>query len=550
MKYDELTMLYRETDRDLTLFSRKINGQGEKDFIPNDESIENARNELCNLKEKVINLPEEDRVALVIKHHFLDFADSLTYQIDDSENHPEKYFLGFNWSIDYVSRLGLSSDDEKCEYLIKYPLNVMSKKDALIDLIMQRHSKSALYNDAVLLKNDINILTEEITKVPEKFNKAKKENLDRFVNTLSDFVKMQEEISEKLMEISTHPQKETDDLNKIIKFGEEEYRVLLKKKLGVSLEELLAWHKNEMEKTRAEVFEIASKLDISEKPKTMKDINEILFKYEGPCESAEEMFKRATMYLKRTRALAHEYVDLPDDEFCKCVGIPDSCKDSYPWGGYEGGDFTVRPFNGQMFLNQYNFKNINDGWIKLNSLHEAYPGHHVQYIKAALSEKPETTKIGAKYIPILEGTCLRTERAFEFIFAEDDFFPLFVAYRRHHAAVRICVDLMLYYYGLPLKNAVELYEKELGFDRATARGQVQAHQNQPGYFTCYYYGMKKLCGWEKEYGFDKKEFTEMLFSSGYISIDTFGEFVKLSKEDRQRYYNDFCSLLKKEIKNR
>ena len=75
-----------------------------------------------------------------------------------------------------------------------------------------------------------------------------------------------------------------------------------------------------------------------------------------------------------------------------------------------------------MFLNTYNYKNVTDGWIKLNSLHEAYPGHHVQYVRAAVDETPETVKIGAKLVPLLEGTCLRTERAFEFLFGEDPFF--------------------------------------------------------------------------------------------------------------------------------
>ena len=42
------------------------------------------------------------------------------------------------------------------------------------------------------------------------------------------------------------------------------------------------------------------------------------------------------------------------------------------------------PYRGQMFLNQYNYQNINDGWIKLNALHEAYPGHHVQYVRTAM----------------------------------------------------------------------------------------------------------------------------------------------------------------------
>ena len=93
-----------------------------------------------------------------------------------------------------------------------------------------------------------------------------------------------------------------DDLTLTVKMEEDDYRTLLHKQLGVSLDELLAWHKEEIEKTRAEVFAIAEKLDIPEPaPETMVEINDILFKYEGPCGSSDEMLKKANEYLKRTR---------------------------------------------------------------------------------------------------------------------------------------------------------------------------------------------------------------------------------------------------------
>ena len=58
--------------------------------------------------------------------------------------------------------------------------------------------------------------------------------------------------------------------------------------MGVSLDELLSWYQEEIEKTRADVFDIAGRLDIPEPaPTTMEEINEILFKYEGPCDTPE-----------------------------------------------------------------------------------------------------------------------------------------------------------------------------------------------------------------------------------------------------------------------
>ena len=111
-----------------------------------------------------------------------------------------------------------------------------------------------------------------------------------------------------------------EDLKQTIKMDADAYRTILQKQMGVSLDELLSWYREEIEKTRAEVFEIAGKLDIPEPaPATMEEVNEILFKYEGPCDTPEEMLDRANEYLKRTRALAHEYVRLPEDETCICL---------------------------------------------------------------------------------------------------------------------------------------------------------------------------------------------------------------------------------------
>ena len=553
MKNPELVMKYRELDKELAEFDGTISGyrrKGKKRFIPTDANVAQAWEEWKALKAKVEALEEPDAVFTLVKTHFCDFIDSLEFALQDVAKNVEGRFMGYLWGFEDISRKDRGTEQEKCDKAIKFFEAYGEDSDEYVALIKEKYDE----NRKAAVANSFRRVALSVAKDSERTdfffpnftaeqNAALKAAMVRYVNQLNE---MADEIS--TAEVVPAAKLQEDDWSKTCKMDEEEYRTLLKKKLGVNLDELLAWHKSEIEKTRAEIFEIASKLDIPEKPTTMKEINEILYKYEGPCDSPEEMFRRCNEYLKRTRALAHEFVNLPDDEICRCVQISEGCKDSYPWGGYEGGDFSVRPFNGQMFLNQYNYKNVTDGWIKLNSLHEAYPGHHVQYVKTAISETPETVKIGAKYIPILEGTCLRTERAFEWIFGEDPFFPLFVAYRRHHGAVRILVDLTLYYFGGTIEDVVNIYEEELGFERGTARAQVQAHQNMTGYFNCYYYGMKKLTQWEKEFGFNKKDYTELLFSAGYLSMDSFEQLVKLSPEDRERYFHDFCSLLKEDFK--
>lgn len=541
---DEVLQKYRKIDRECALLSKYQTEETEEQrvFIPTDENMKKVWKKHELLKVSVDILEEPDPVFAMVKHHFQDFLESLEFIFRDKEEHPEMDYLGLHWEIENTSRLNRHPDEERCTGLISHIKSLCDASEVVLELIRKKtmgKERSGLAEEFWKESRMIESYRIDMETYFPTFSEGQKKQLDRALASGRDLLIR---IAEELGDGEQYEAEKEEDLSRSVKMEEGAYRDLLKKQLGVSLDELLSWYEEEIEKTRREVFEIAGKLDIPEEnPKTMQEVNDILFRYEGPCESPEEMLDRANEYLKRTRKLAHEYVRLPEDEMCQCVAVPLCCKDSYPWGGYEGGDFTIRPLIGQMFLNVYNYRNVTDGWIKLNALHEAYPGHHVQYVRAAVDETPETVKTGAKLVPLLEGTCLRTERAFEDLFSEDPFFPLFVAYRRHHASVRICADLMLFYYGASLEEVIRLYEKELGFDRVTARGQVQAHQNSPGYFTCYYYGMKKICEWEKEYGFSKKDFTELLFSAGYISIDRFEELVNMTEEERQRYYHDFRS---------
>ena len=58
--------------------------------------------------------------------------------------------------------------------------------------------------------------------------------------------------------------------------------------------------------------------------------------------------------------------------------------------------------------------------------------------------------------------------------------------------------------------------------------------------------MKKHCGGEAEYGFSQKEYTELLFSAGYISMERMEELVKLTPEERERFFHEFASLISAE----
>lgn len=552
MKEKDLTEQYRQLDKELADLHNMPGGSGktEAHLLP---PTEENRKKLEAMQEALLKRAESleapDEVFAIWKDHFTDFAKAEKLNIEQYFSNPANPIWTMMWKMEDLERRDSREPSVKFREFLRLAEELPEVMEAAFargkelgaqaygGIVSTVNEWEAIWDfDADLIRKDSGSLTEaEAGELESGLNRLR----EQLVQWKKRAQAMQSEDTEAAAD-------EVPDEERTFQFEESYYRRILHDNLGVELDELLSWYEEEMNKTRAEVFAIARALDIPENnPQNMKEVNDILLKYAGPCDSPEEMFRRGREYLDRAQKAAREYVWMPSDEYCGLVGVPESLKFSYPWGGYEGGDGRRRPIYGQFFLNNYNYKAVTDGWIKMQAVHESYPGHHVQYVRRITDFLPETAEIGVKYIPMIEGMAHRSERVFEFVYPEDPFYPLFVAYRRHHTAVRIKADLMLRYFGNPIKDIVKLYMDELGFDYNTARGQIKAQENMEGYFTCYYYGMKKICDWEKQYGFDEKTYTELLFSAGNISLENFERFLKLSDEDRKRY----CTLFYSKYKN-
>ena len=592
MDRKELTNSYRELDRDIILFEGWDRKEGDELTLPADR-----KEEYQAFVARADALETPDPVFALLKSHFQDYLGAMKKQVERGEDNPARRLAWCTWGFSALLRTDRRALPERySDFLLK-----AENQKKLWEAAKPRLKDT----DAGELKRFCDSLTGTIQdlkwiaeEVPDWFSPLGEDKVRASQEALTDLAGemggWQAWIRDELLpsedggtdEAAAGTSGGTDgaaeagasggtdkaaaagaknagekkadgdipDSERRVKLEEGEYARILHDELGVELSELLSWYEQEIEVTRAEVLASAAdairQSGVGEKlPETVGEANDLLWKYAGPCDTPEEMFARARTYLKRTRALAHEFVNLPDDEQAVCIKVPSQLRVSYPWGGYEDADmnksavYRQKPIIGQMFLNQYNYKEITDGWIKMNSMHETYPGHHVQYVRSITDTLPHTLRKGAKHIPLIEGTAHRTERAFEWIFGEDPWFPLFVSYRRHHTSVRIKADLMLFYFGNTVEEVTQLYMDELGFAHHIARGQVQSQMNTPGYFTCYYYGMKKLCDWEKEFGYSKKDYTELLFSIGNMSMENVRRYLELSEEDKKRFRTEFNSLL-------
>lgn len=508
-------------------------------FLPTKENRARGEGELARLLDEAKALPAPDPVFALLKSHYAEFLQGQLSSLKSLGQRPRMSIGGFTGFIDFMARKDSRSAEERLA-LLHTRLGQADELWAGLSGELDQVGAAAVAQlaDACGILGRVAGLTAE--------------NIAGHFPDMPEHV--QRDMANKLLSLadkSANWQRQAATLAKsgkqsaeaaCCKLDEDYYRQLLEEDLGVELAELVRWHEAEVENCREEVFAIASRLDIPEKAKSMADVSAILGKYAGPCNTPEEMFARGKEYLLRAKAGIEGYVALPE-EACLVLPVPEQIKGHFPWGGYGGGCHRRRPLVGEMYLNEGNFRAVTDGWLKMMAIHEAYPGHHVQFVRTTSDPLPETVKLGARFIPLIEGAAHRSERVFEFVFEEDPFYPLFVAYRRHHTAVRIKAELYLRYYGRPLDDAVELYMEELGFDRATARGQVRAQELMVGYFNCYYYGLKRLLDLEKQHGIDEKTYTGLLFSVGHISLQSFEAFLALSESDRKRFQTQFPSLL-------
>ena len=541
----KLVQLYRDFDeRCATCLDQiKSTRRYEKQlYVPSEETRKNAERALQELLAEASELEAPDVVFEILKNHFDEFIREQMSHLRRMFAGPSSFISGISNTIDYYSRKDSRSSSERAEILLSRLNNI----DAVWSGVRKLLPSTAI--DEVSQMSDVcdtlsTVAKKMVSRVPELYS-GMSEKLVQEVQSELERVSERAKGWEQEVKEFVESRKSGSGHKEVVSERDpiEEYRYLLLNQFGVDLDQILSWHEEEIEKTRSEMFEIANRINVPGLPKvdSVEDVVDILNKFEGPCDEPDEMFVRMRDYLDRAQKATREFVKLPEESVV-VVPTPDTLVKHYPWGGYGGGCPRRRPLQGETFLNVENYKAVTDGWIRMNSVHECYPGHHVQWVRSVLDPLPETVKVGARGVPTLEGSAHRSERLMEFIYPDDPFYPLFVAYRRHHTSVRIKADLWLRYFGRPFDDVVDLYVQELGFERKVASGQVLAQNLMKGYFTCYYYGMKRLTDLERQLGYNQKDFTELIFSLPRVSLKTMEEFLKLSEPDKSRLLTEFPS---------
>ena len=129
--------------------------------------------------------------------------------------------------------------------------------------------------------------------------------------------------------------------------------------------------------------------------------------------------------------------------------------------------------------------------IAATTVHEAWPGHHLQMLTARLAQS-EVRRVS--WTPVtVEGWALYSEE----LMAEEGFFAsveerLFQRLHLLWRAIRIVLDVGLHTRGMTPEQAVDLLVTRVAMDRSNARAEVSRYCAWPTYQLCYAVGRREF----------------------------------------------------------
>ncbi len=293
--------------------------------------------------------------------------------------------------------------------------------------------------------------------------------------------------------------------------------------LDVSADEVLAFGERLFAETEAELQAQATGMHEG------ADINTVLDQVRGQHPEPEKLLDA---YRKRMREVhrwlqQNDLVTLPEPESLHIQDTPGFLKPLIPFAAYEPpmpcdpgqrGLYYVTTCDDEALLAEHNNSSID-----LTSVHESYPGHHLQFVTANLHHGDNLTRSIHASASLYEGWALYCED----LMHEQGFLDRkehrFIMLRdRLWRALRVIIDVRIHTQGMSIADAVGLMIDKLGFDQQQAEGELAWYSSAPTTPLCYATGYELIKA-VREYqqqkdDFNLKAFHDALLQQGSIAL--------------------------------
>jgi len=273
---------------------------------------------------------------------------------------------------------------------------------------------------------------------------------------------------------------------------------------------LLAKGQRAFAETEAQLTALAAKM----KPgATWVEVYESLKDDHPPADRIKDEYQAqmeaADAYLK-----AHDIVTLPAGEHVTTIDTPPAMRRSSPFGTFSSVGPLDTSLHGRLVLTpieptltpeqrQERLRSHHRAWIPIIAVHEAYPGHHVQALKA--NENPRMLRRVVKESIFSEGWGLYCEELmYEQGFLKGDDVRLTQLRNRLWRAARVIIDVGLHTGTMTFDEGVNLLVEKVRFERYAAELEVGMYTRRPTTVLGYLIGMMEIAdmraAWEKKFG--------------------------------------------------
>ena len=262
------------------------------------------------------------------------------------------------------------------------------------------------------------------------------------------------------------------------------------------------------------------------------DVHEVIdrVKADGPADfEAALAAYRVAMIRARDHLIAHDLVTIPSDERIEVVATPEYLRNVLPFAAYYApaafdrdakGIYVVTPsvHGDPDAMKEHNYASISN-----TSIHEAYPGHHLQLDRAR--RHPSLTRMQTEAPEFVEGWGMYSELMMrEHGFDTDPAFRLVMHTDAIWRACRIILDIRMHRGELTVDEATDFLVEQTSFQPSVARAEVDWYTNRPTYPLSYLLGRTMLLGLradeERRLGtaFSLKAFHDTLLDAGSLPV--------------------------------
>lgn len=298
--------------------------------------------------------------------------------------------------------------------------------------------------------------------------------------------------------------------------------------LDLDSDELLEIGERELEATGADMAEVAGRVDGSTH---WRGVVEQLGA-DHPTREGLKAFYASQMERARDFVLARDIATVPDGETLDVIDTPDYLRSLLPYAAYgppgpfeeeQRGFFYVTPVpdeaspeDAERQLRGHGVDNI-----AIIALHEGYPGHHLQLVRANLIPR-RARKLASNNV-FIEGWALYCEQMMrEMGFWDGDRKRLSQLKAALWRAARVVVDVRLQRGEMTLDEAVDFMVDEAGLVRVQAEAEVRRYAANPTQPSSYLVGKLAILRIRERFehaqrkAFSLREFHDRLLDVGSV----------------------------------